>query len=91
MCSRVSEFQQRSVDEDLMALALAENRIPLTGDKDFGWLVFARRMDSPGVILMRFPCLRAEFARRVALETGKRTCVATGEGLRDPGTWLCQN
>jgi len=51
----VSEFQHRSVDQDVMELALAENRILLTEDKDFGWLVFAARMDSPGVILIRFP------------------------------------
>jgi len=38
-----------------MDLALAENRILLTEDKDFGWLVFAGRSDSPGVILIRFP------------------------------------
>jgi len=37
----VSEFQSRSVDRDLLDLALAENRILLTEDKDFGWLVFA--------------------------------------------------
>src|SRR5580693_158704 len=51
----VSEFQNRSADKDLMVLALAENRILLTEDKDFGWLVFAGRLDSPGVILIRFP------------------------------------
>ncbi len=38
-----------------MDLALSEDRIVLTEDKDFGWLVFAGRMDSPGVILIRFP------------------------------------
>src|ERR1017187_230589 len=51
----VCEFQRRSVDKDVMELALAEDRILLTEDKDFGWLVFAGRMDSPGVILIRFP------------------------------------
>src|ERR1035437_6426426 len=51
----VSEFRHRSVDKDVMDLALAEDRILLTEDKDFGWLVFAGRMDSPGVILIRFP------------------------------------
>jgi predicted nuclease of predicted toxin-antitoxin system len=51
----VSEFQTRSVDKDLMDLALADNRILLTEDKDFGWLVFAGSMESPGVILLRFP------------------------------------
>jgi hypothetical protein len=38
-----------------MDLALAEDRILMTEDKDFGWLVFAGRVDSPGVILIRFP------------------------------------
>jgi predicted nuclease of predicted toxin-antitoxin system len=51
----VCEFQRRSVDKELVELALAEDRILLTEDKDFGWLVFAGRMDSPGVILIRFP------------------------------------
>ena len=51
----VNEFQHRSVDKDLMELALAEDRILLTEDKDFGWLVFVGRVYSPGVILIRFP------------------------------------
>ena len=51
----VNEFQCRSVDKEVIALALAENRILLTEDKDFGWLVFAARIDSPGMILLRFP------------------------------------
>jgi predicted nuclease of predicted toxin-antitoxin system len=37
----VSESQHRSVDVDVIGLALTENRILLTEDKDFGWLVFA--------------------------------------------------
>ena len=51
----VNEFQHRSVDKELMELALTENRILVTEDKDFGWLVFAGRVESPGVILIRFP------------------------------------
>jgi predicted nuclease of predicted toxin-antitoxin system len=51
----VGEFQQRSVDEDLLHLAVSDDRILLTEDKDFGWLVFAARVNSPGVILIRFP------------------------------------
>jgi predicted nuclease of predicted toxin-antitoxin system len=51
----VSEFQHRSADKEVMELALAESRILLTEDKDFGWLVFAAGVDSPGVILIRFP------------------------------------
>jgi predicted nuclease of predicted toxin-antitoxin system len=53
--SAVNEIQSRSVDSELIRQALAEYRVLLTEDKDFGWLVFAAQMDSPGVILMRFP------------------------------------
>jgi predicted nuclease of predicted toxin-antitoxin system len=51
----VSEFQQRSVDQQLMEMAYTEGRIVITEDKDFGWLAFVRHVDNPGVILMRFP------------------------------------
>ncbi len=72
----VSEFQQRSVDRKLMELAVAEDRILLTEDKDFGRLCFAARGDSPGVILIRFPALaRATLAssiRRLVSEQGPR-------------------
>ena len=50
-----AEEGQRSVDAKLIARAHAEQRILLTEDKDFGWLVFASRNQSSGVVLMRFP------------------------------------
>lgn len=40
-----------------MERALAGQRILLTEDKDFGWLIYAGQMDSPGVILIRFPAV----------------------------------
>jgi len=51
----VSEVTIRSVDRDLIEQANREQRILITEDKDFGWLVFASHIDSPGVILIRFP------------------------------------
>lgn len=51
----VAEFMQRSVDDELIAQAHHDNRIVLTEDKDFGWLVFVSHVDSAGVILVRFP------------------------------------
>lgn len=51
----VGEVMIRSVDRDLIEQANREQRILLTEDKDFGWLVFASHIDSPGVILIRFP------------------------------------
>jgi len=42
----VSQFQQRSVSEELMALALSDERILITEDKDFGTLTFASQRKS---------------------------------------------
>ncbi len=76
----VSEFQQRSVDKDVMELALTDDRILLTEDKDFGQLVFAGRVDSPGVILIRFPAsARGLLGEAMAkLVRGKLRGSATG-------------
>jgi predicted nuclease of predicted toxin-antitoxin system len=51
----VSEIGQRSIDREVIENALRDHRILLTEDKDFGWLVFASHIESPGVILIRFP------------------------------------
>src|SRR5438045_5609471 len=72
----VSEFQQRSVDHQLMEMAYTEERILLTEDKDFGWLAFAGRMDNPGVVLIRFPAnarlTLAASVRRMVTELGPK-------------------
>jgi predicted nuclease of predicted toxin-antitoxin system len=51
----VVEWMTRSDDEVLIRQAAEEQRILLTEDKDFGWLVYVSRMDSAGVILIRYP------------------------------------
>jgi len=51
----VSEVTTRSDDRQLIEQAAREQRIVLTEDKDFGWLVFVSQVASPGVILIRFP------------------------------------
>lgn len=45
-----SEAAPRASDEELLALALAEQRIFITEDKDFGELVFVRRLPHPCII-----------------------------------------
>ena len=48
------ELQPGAADPIVLALALRENRVLLTFDKDFGELVFrAGRAASPGIILFR--------------------------------------
>lgn len=51
----VSEIMPRSKDRDIIKLSHTDNRVLLTEDKDFGWLVFVSQADSAGVILIRFP------------------------------------
>ena len=46
----VLERDPRAADEELLALALEEQRIPVTEDEDFGELVFVRRLPHPCVI-----------------------------------------
>ncbi len=63
----VSETTARSVDRELIDQAYHENRILLTEDKDFGWLVYVSRAHSAGIILIRYPGnARSELAERVA-------------------------
>jgi predicted nuclease of predicted toxin-antitoxin system len=53
--SAVSELTSRSVDRDLIEQSALEERILLTEDKDFGWLVYVSQAESAGVILIRYP------------------------------------
>ena len=64
----VCESMPGAADSDLIALAAEENRILITEDKDFGWLVFASHARSAGVILVRFPGNARETLAQVIVE-----------------------
>ena len=51
----VSEIAPRADDRRVIELALKENCVLLTEDKDFGQLVFAHKESAGGVILLRYP------------------------------------
>ena len=51
----VSEQTSRSIDRELIQQAHAQQRILITEDNDFGWLVFVSHVDTSGVILIRVP------------------------------------
>lgn len=51
----VIEVMPEAEDEDIIALAVREQRVLLTEDKDFGQLVYAHARAVGGVILIRFP------------------------------------
>lgn len=73
----VSEVTRRSDDSELIAQAAQEQRILLTEDKDFGWLVFVSHADSPGVISIRFP----GNARQALAQTVRQVVAEHGEAL----------
>jgi uracil-DNA glycosylase/predicted nuclease of predicted toxin-antitoxin system len=50
----IAEIQPRADDRTVIDSALAEGRVLLTEDKDFGRLVYVEGRPSPGVILIRF-------------------------------------
>lgn len=51
----VAEMMSRSDDRELIDFAAREERILITEDKDFGWLVYVAGAKSNGVIVIRFP------------------------------------
>jgi predicted nuclease of predicted toxin-antitoxin system len=55
-----------ALDEELVALAIAEGRVVISEDKDFGNLAFQQGLRPPGLILVRLPAyLPAEKAARL--------------------------
>lgn len=62
----VTERAPGATDQQVIEFALAEQRILLTEDKDFGRLVFAADKAGGGVIFIRYPAnLRKELPVRV--------------------------
>ena len=51
----ISESTPRAEDSEVIEVALREERIVLTEDKDFGRLVYSHGQETLGVIFLRFP------------------------------------
>lgn len=51
----VAEFSGGADDATVTSLSVADERVLLTEDKDFGQLVYAAGRDHVGVVLIRFP------------------------------------
>ncbi len=67
-----AEISPRAEDEALIALAVRERRILLTEDKDFGQLVYANRVATLGVILLRFRATAREDISNALVELVRR-------------------
>lgn len=74
----VSARSAGAPDREVLSVALSEQRILLTNDKDFAELTFLRQRAAAGIVLLRLPRLRsAEKAERVM-----EVVNAQGERLR---------
>ena len=51
----VCEISPRAGDIEVIELAVREERVLLTEDKDFGQLVFAHGKEARGVVFLRYP------------------------------------
>jgi predicted nuclease of predicted toxin-antitoxin system len=80
----VVEVSPRATDDRVIELAVLEDRILLTEDKDFGQLVYASAETSPGVVLIRFPARARQGLSAAILDLIRRR----GEGLRASFTVL---
>ena len=83
----VAEVAAGSDDETVANLALSQQRILLTEDKDFGQLVYAHAQEAIGVILLRFHArTRADIGRTIVDLVTTRGEELTGSfSLVQPG------
>ena len=75
------ERHARATDEELLALAMEEGRILVTEDKDFGELVFVRRLPHPCIV--RF--VEMTVAEKV---TAMRELIEQHPGLMSEGALI---
>jgi len=68
----VVEVIPRATDARVIELAVVEDRVLLTEDKDFGQLVYASAATSPGVVLIRFPAGARQSVSAATLELIRR-------------------
>jgi len=55
-------------DDEVVRLAIEEERVLLTEDKDFGWLLFANSGPGASVIFIRFPMDARSILPKVIVE-----------------------
>ncbi len=68
----VLENAPRAEDSEVIELAVREERILLTEDKDFGRLVYSHGQETLGVIFLRFPTFARKQISRDVLDLVKQ-------------------
>ena len=86
----VVEVMPEASDEDVLHRAVAEDRIVVTNDKDFGELVYRSGWEHRGIVLLRLrdesPENKVRIMKIVLAQVGERLqnhyIVATEKGIR---------
>jgi predicted nuclease of predicted toxin-antitoxin system len=68
----VAELSRRAEDVAVINMAIKEERILLTEDKDFGQLVYADKRAMGGILLLRFPAKARSSLAKAVLDLVKR-------------------
>jgi len=83
------DFQHSLSDEEVLAIALREQRILITNDRDFGELIVRRRLEHAGVIFFRLRDqaveLKIEWLRTIIAQHGDQVdqfLVVSDRGIR---------
>ena len=72
--SAISELSPSASDLQVLRLAVEEERILLTEDKDFGEWIFAQKETMSGVLLIRFPTkMRSRLGEAINILVDKHT------------------
>ncbi|USH00472.1 DUF5615 family PIN-like protein [Thermococcus argininiproducens] len=64
----ITDIKPGITDEEVSEIALRENRILITFDKDFGRILFVEGLGVPGLILLRFPPKNVKYITRILKE-----------------------
>ena len=86
----VSDVMPQADDDSILRFAVTERRVLITNDKDFGEIVYRRRQQHCGILLLRLADVSAVAKKRAALSAieqyGEQLidafCVATEQKSR---------
>lgn len=65
----IAELKPGIPDEEVLSISANSDAILITSDRDFGELVFRQRLNSSGVILLRFAGMSAETKSKIVSDT----------------------
>lgn len=69
----IAETDASAGDDHVLERALREQRILVTNDKDFAWLLFFQRRAAQGVVLIRMPHTNGDSRARRVVEVFARS------------------